>query len=57
MATTSFYKDFVLKDPSDIARFKKALADTAAPKTVIQPVDIKAETKKGIELLKRSLLQ
>lgn len=55
MATTSFDKDFIVRDSKAIASFQKSLADTATPKTFIERKDIKQESAKGIELLKRSL--
>ncbi len=54
MATTSFDKNFVIKNEKNIKLFQKNLAQ---PKKVkIAQCNLQADKIKGIELLKRQLL-
>ncbi|WP_394178464.1 hypothetical protein [Marinomonas posidonica] len=51
MATTSFDKSFVIKDRESSKRFMKAVAQ---PRLVdVEDKDLKAESKKGLQLLAR----
>ena len=52
MATSSFDKKFVIKDAKIAERFLQSLQEQKKIK-VIQ-CNVEAETKKGLELLKRS---
>ena len=52
MATSSFDKKFVIKDAKIAERFLRSLQEQKKIK-VIQ-CNVEAETKKGLELLKRS---
>ncbi len=53
MATKSFDKSFVVTDAKAIQRFKSKLGHTH--KVVVKQIDIISESKRGIELLKKSL--
>jgi hypothetical protein len=55
MATTSFDKDFVVRDQKAITEFKSSLAAVPVQNTIVNYRDIKAESQRGIELLRRSL--
>lgn len=55
MATTSFDKDFIVRDQKAITELKSSLAAASVQKTIVNYRDIKAESKRGIELLRRSL--
>lgn len=51
MATTSFDKSFVIEDRESSKRFMEAVAQ---PRTVnVEDKDLKAENKKGLQLLAR----
>lgn len=51
MATTSFDKSFSIQDRESSKRFMKAVAQ---PRTVnVEDKDLKAESKKGLQLLAR----
>jgi hypothetical protein len=53
MATRSFDKSFEVKDPKAIQRFKSRLGHSG--KVVVKHKDVESDSKRGIELLKKSL--
>jgi len=55
MATSSFDKEFIVKDPKTVSSFKQKLEAPAVSVVTVKRKELSRESAKGIQLLKRSL--